>query len=174
MHSIASFESITVRTAHYFTLKNMFRDTDLRLLFDSGASYSVIGINNVYGAIDEGTEELFLEILKDEIIKQNISMRENALKTATGDVVETYPCVLHQAVIGASAPLDFYFELAHVNVEEPVLGRSFSDDCAYSHSIRGKIRITGILDNPSFELYKSYNVLDWNKVMARYYGENDK
>ena len=45
MHSIASFESITVRTAHYFTLKNMFRDTDLRLLFDSGASYSVIGIN---------------------------------------------------------------------------------------------------------------------------------
>ena len=51
---------------------------------------------------------------------------------------------------------------------------SFSDDCAYSHSIRGKIRITGISDNPSFELYKSYNVLDWNKVMTRYYGENDK
>ena len=167
----ASFESDIIKTAHFFTLRNMFNDTYIRLLFDTGATFSVIGINNILDSLDESTHDAFKQILYDEITKQGISKRGYPLRTATGKALDVYPCVLHDALIGSATPFEFYFELTESHLEEPILGRSYSDDCAYSHSIQGKIRINGIADKPGYRLYASVNVLDFTSVMARYYKE---
>ena len=103
----ASFESDIIKTAHFFTLRNMFNDTYIRLLFDTGATFSVIGINNILDSLDESTHDAFKQILYDEITKQDISKRGYPLRTATGKALEVYPCVLHDALIGSVTPFEF-------------------------------------------------------------------
>ncbi len=174
MGLIASFESDIIKTAHFFNLRNLFVDTNVRLLFDTGATYSVIGINNILDALDEATHNALKQILYEEICKQGVIKRENPLRTATGKALDVYPCVLHNAIIGSVTPFDFYFELTEDHLEEPILGRSYSDDCSYSHGIQGKIRITGITDNPGYRLYAKTNVLVFNTIMDRYYAETSK
>ena len=169
MGLIASFESDIIKTAHFFNLRNMFPDTNIRLLFDTGATYSVIGINNILDSLDESTHNALRRILYEEICRQGIKKRDNPLRTATGKALDVYPCVLHNALIGSVTPFDFYFELTEDHLEEPILGRSYSDDCAYSHSIQGRIRISGIEDKPGYRLYAKTAVLDFNTVMDRYY-----
>ncbi len=167
----ASFESDIIKTAHFFNLRNMFTDTYVRLLFDTGATYSVIGINNILDSLEESTHNSLKQILYEEINKQGIMKRDYPLRTATGKALDVYPSVLHDALIGSVTPFDFYFELTEDHLEEPILGRSYSDDCAYSHAIQGKIRITGVSDNPGYRLYAKTSVLDFNRVMDRYYAE---
>ena len=171
MGLIASFESDIIKTAHFFTLRNMFTDTYVRLLFDTGATYSVIGVNNILDSLEESTHEDFKKILYEEIISQGVSKRDYPLKTATGKALDVYPCVLQNALIGSVTPFDFYFELTEAHLEEPILGRSYSDDCAYSHGIQGRIRISGIVDNPGHRLYAKTHVLNINSIMDRYYSE---
>lgn len=169
MALIASFESDIIKTAHFFNLRNMFADTYIRLLFDTGATYSVIGINNILESLEEPTHNALKRILYEEICKQGIAKRDYPLRTATGKALDVYPCVLHNAIIGSVTPFDFYFELTEDHLEEPILGRSYSEDCMYSHGIQGKIRISGIADNPGYRLYAKTDVLDFNIVMDRYY-----
>ena len=171
MALIASFESDIIKTAHFFTLRNLFADTYVRLLFDTGATYSVIGINNILDSLEESTHDTLKQVLYDEIKTQGITKRDFPLRTATGKALDVYPCVLHNAIIGSVIPFDFYFELTEEHLEEPILGRSYSDDCSYSHSIQGKIRISGISDTPAYQLYSKIKVLDFSSVMKRYYDE---
>lgn len=72
MGLIASFESDIVKTAHFFNLRNMFVDTNVRLLFDTGATFSVIGINNILDSLDESTHNTLKQILYEEICKQGV------------------------------------------------------------------------------------------------------
>ena len=86
MDLIASFSSQRVRTFQFFKLRGILDDDTLTFLFDTGAAYSVIGINNLIPSKSnhESDEQLLAleKIIRDEIKKQGVSERAQRLKSA--------------------------------------------------------------------------------------------
>lgn len=49
-----------------------------------------------------------------------------------------------------------------------LLGGSFIDDCGYSHAINSSINITAIKERAGESYYNECNVLDFDRVVAKY------
>ena len=82
--------------------------------------------------------------------------------------VTTYPCVSHGISIEGTNERDFYFDFSFEDVSLPLLGTSFSDDCAYSHTINGTLTVTGMKKDAGMHYYEGRNVLDFDKVTSKF------
>ena len=96
------------------------------------------------------------------------SFNAHKIKTSYNQAIETYPCVSHSVSVENAGEIDFYFDFSFQNISLPLLGTSFTDDCAYVHSINGDLIITGMKNSIGAGYYKSCNSLDFDKVMARF------
>lgn len=167
MDLIASFNAHKVRTSHFLTVDGILKDGVLHFLFDTGAVVSLIGLNSFFTDDEYALKQSFEKIICDEIASQGISARSESYKTATNQIVTTYPCVSHGVSIEGSTPRDFYFDFSFSDVSLPLLGSAFTDDCAYSHTIGGNLTISGMKDIPAFEYYKDYSVLEFDEVIKK-------
>lgn len=175
MDLIASFSSQRVRTFQFFKLRGILDDDTLTFLFDTGAAYSAIGINNLIPSKSnhESDEQLLAleKIIRDEIKKQGVSERAQRLKSANNIDIITYPCVSRGVSIEGSKQTDFYFDLAlsdYINL--PLLGSNFTDDCNYTHKINGQIIVSGMKDSPGAESYYGIKTLDFSGIKKGYIG----
>ena len=109
---------------------------------------------------------MYKQILKGEISSQNVDIRRH--KVANNQVIESYPCICHHVSIQGLEEMDFYFDITFSEMNSPLLGGSFIDDCAYTHSINSNINITAIKDHAGKEYYTGYNLLEFDKVVAEY------
>ena len=172
MHSIASFSSERIRIANFFVIKGLLGRVNPFFLFDTGAACSLVGVNSFFSKDDGGNyspdKEIFERILKEEIALQGIPARDDNLKTANNQPITAYPCICHDVKIQDVSLNAFYFDISFEDVNLPLLGFSFSDDCAYSHSINGHIVINGMKTSPAEDFYKRNKLLDFDKVRSRY------
>ena len=169
MCSVASFNSRKVHLSHYFRVEGLIDNEILSFLFDTGASYTVVGVNNLFAASpDNSNIDLFRTCLSEEIAIQNIEERANPLRVANKDYIQTFPCVSHNVSVEGTPRIDFYFDLSLDDISLPLLGSSYIDDCAWSNSIKGKIVVTGIADNPGAAAYAGTKVLDFDRVLQKY------
>ena len=168
MDLIASFSAHKVRTSHFLTVDGITDDGVLHFLFDTGAAVSLIGINSLFQDDEKDKIETFRRIVESEIESQNVIPRSNDLKTVTKQNVTTYPCVSHGISIEGTKQMDFFFDLSLEDISIPLLGSTFTDDCAYNHTINGILMITGMKDKAGSEYYNGYNVLDFDVVMRKY------
>ena len=168
MDLIASFSAHKIKTSHFLTVDGILKDKVLYFLFDTGAAYSLIGSNSLFSDNEAENKETFEKFLKDEISAQKISPRKKILKTANNQSITTYPCVSHDVSIEGVNGFDFYFDYSFDNISLPLLGTSFSDDCAYSHSINSTLTITSIKDNAGSSYYKDYGVLEFDMATEKF------
>lgn len=168
MDYVASISAFKVETSHFLAVEGILKDEMLSFLFDTGAAVSLISPNSLFGAGEEESRIRFEQIVKSELAAQRVDAWEKTYKTANNQDVNTYPCVSHGVSIGGSKQMDFYFDFTFDDVNLPLLGTAFSDDCSYSHTINGSLVITGMKDNPGFSFYSGRNVLDFDVVMEKY------
>ena len=169
MDLIASISSQKINTFNFFTVHGILGDDDLIFLFDTGAICPVVGVNSFFRkSISNNDMSILEQILREEISAQRIVSRPVPLKTANSQEVTTYPCVCHHVSIENTAERDFYFDLSFDDISIPLLGSSFIDDCAYSHAINGNINITGLKPQAGADYYSGRNVLDFDKVAAKF------
>ena len=172
MDLMGSFSSRRLNIFNFFYVYGMLDDNGLVFLFDSGAICPVVGVNNFFDKGADIENRAILEnILKEEISRQNISPRPIPLKAANSQEVETYPCICNGVSIENTAELDFYFDISFEDISIPLLGSSFIDDCAYNHAINGNVNITSMKEDVGKSYYTGYNLLDFNKVVARFENE---
>ena len=168
MDLIASFSSQKLKRFNFFTIRGMFEERDVFFLFDTGASLPVVGVNSFFrkDGDDYPPEKYqFEDFLRKRIASFGILPRDVPLKTATKQDVESYPCVCHNVTMDSVTIKEFYFDIAFDEVNIPLLGTSFSDDCGYSHAISGNIIISGMKTNPGDGDYLGLTVLDFNKAV---------
>ena len=172
MDLIASFSSKKINISNFFVIKGLLGDISPLFLFDTGAACSVVGVNSFFSKDENGlyssNKETFEKILNDEISIQNIRPRDDDLKTANGQRIKAYPCICHDVMIQGITLNSFYFDISFEEVNIPLLGCSFSDDCAYSHSINGHIDISGMKSNPGEDFYKKNSLINFDIVRSRY------
>lgn len=169
MDLIASFSSQKVNAFNFFVLHGILGDDDLIFLFDTGAICPVVGVNSFFrkGKTDLNQDTL-AQILQNEINAQGVLSRPVPLKTANSQEITTYPCVCHHVSIENTAERDFYFDISFDDISIPLLGSSFIDDCAYSHAINGNLNITGMKPQAGASYYSGRNILDFDKVAAKF------
>ena len=172
MDLIASFSSQRISIANFFIITGLLGDISPFFPFDTGAACSIVGVNSFFGKDRKGNYSAnkiaFERILKEELDSLGILPRDDGLKTANGQTITAYPSVCHNIKIHDITLDSFYFDISFDDVNTPLLGCSFSDDCAYSHSINGHINITGMKNNPGEEFYKNNTLLDFDIVRKRY------
>lgn len=172
MDLIASFSSQKVERFNFFILRGLMGDSGLFFLFDTGAICPVIGVNSFFVRNDNpdysSNVAALTKILQDEIKTQKILARPKPLKTANNQSVTTYPCVCHKVSISNTPERDFYFDISLDEINIPLLGSSFIDDCAYSHAINGNIIITGIKEQAGAEYYKGLNILEFDDIAIKF------
>ena len=144
MDLIASFSAHKIKTSHFLTVDGILKDDE------------------------EEKKVTFKNILKDEITAQGIAPRTKPLLAANNQIVTTYPCVSHGVSIEGTSESDFYFDFSLQDVSLPILGTSFTDDCAYTHSINGNLTITGMRRNAGAGYYIGCKVLDFDVVMTKF------
>lgn len=169
MDLIASFSSQKINAFNFFMIRGIFSNNSLFFLFDTGAACPVVGINNFFD--EEGgthNRSIFEHVLRKEISSQKIIPRPIPLKTANNQPITTYPCVCHHVSIQNTAEQDFYFDLSFDDISIPLLGNSFIDDCAYSHTINGKLSITGMKPHAGTDYYSGRNVLDFDEAVTKF------
>ena len=172
MDLIASFNSHKVRTFHFFRISGILKDEVLSFLFDTGAACSIVGVNNlVPGVAGDSTvvRQELERILMEEIRQQEVETRVESFRTASNDEIISYPCVCHNTSIEGSKSIDFYFDISMQEVNLPILGSNFLDECSYTHTIDGNVVISAIKPNPGSKPYLDRNLLNFNKVMDRYH-----
>ena len=171
MDLIASFSSQKVDTFHFFLITGLLGDDDLAFLFDPGAVCPLIGVNCFFRKDKDATARKRLEkIVHDELTVQNVPPRSVPLKAANSQKVVTFPCVCHNVSIENTARREFFFDLSFDEISIPLLGSSFTDDCAYRHSINGNLDITGIKADAGARYYKGTKVLNFDVVATKYEG----
>lgn len=169
MDLIASFSSQTVRSFHFFKLKGLIHNQIMNFLFDTGAAFSVIGVNHLLKP-GQHTDEVKKQLLREAFIKeskrQGIKERGENLRAANNAMIVTYPCICHGVSIEGAAEMDFCFDFALSDINLPLLGGSFMNDCTYSHSIDGSVIVSGMKDNPGMGLYRNIPVVDFNRAVS--------
>ena len=70
--------------------------------------------------------------------------------------------------IEGTAERDFYFDFSFSDISLPLLGTSFSDDCAYNHAVNGSLNITSMKQQAGEGYYTGENVLDFDKVVEKF------
>ena len=168
MDFIASFSSQKVNNFHFFLIHGLIGKDDLAFLFDTGAACSVVGVNNLFrkGADPSGRMNAFEKLLRYKLISHAIPPRP--MKTANRQEVTTYPCVSHQVSIADTEKRDFYFDISFDEINIPLLGSSFIDDCAYHHAISGNLCITSIKEQAGSSFYNGRNTLDFDMVVTEF------
>ena len=169
MDLIASFSSQKINTFNFFDIYGILGKGNHVFLFDTGAACPVIGVNCFFKKGKDIGNKIKLEsLIKSELSSQNVSPRSIPLKSANSQEVETYPCVCHNVSIEHTADFDFYFDISFDEISIPLLGSSFTDDCAYNHTINGHLNITGMRNSPGADYYRGYNILDFDIVARRF------
>ena len=168
MDLIASFNAHKVKTSHFLTVDGILKEGVLYFLFDTGAVCSLIGLNSLFSDDEQEKKAAFARILKNELSAQQVKSRSESLRTANNQKVTTYPCVSHGISIEGTNERDFYFDFSFEDVSLPLLGTSFSDDCAYSHTINGTLTVTGMKKDAGMHYYEGRNVLDFDKVTSKF------
>ena len=168
MDLIASFNAHKIQTSFFLTVDGILKEGVLYFLFDTGAVCSLIGLNSLFPDDETARKDAFTRIIKDELVAQHVSSRPESLRTANNQEVTTYPCLKRGVSIEGTAKRDFYFDFSFDEVSLPLLGTSFSDDCAYSHAINGNINITGIKEQAGAEYYKGLNILEFDDIAIKF------
>ena len=83
----------------------------------------------------------------------------------------SYPCVCHNASIENTEKWDFYFDISFDEINLPLLGSCFTDDCNYNHPINDQLIITEIKERTDSQYYQGYCVLNFDIVAAKYESE---
>lgn len=168
MDLIASFNAHKVHTSFFVTIDGILKEGVLYFLFDTGAVCSLIGLNSLFADDETEKKAIFADILKQELSSQQINPRSELLRTANNQEVTTFPCVSHNVSIEGAEGRDFYFDFSFDEVSLPLLGTSFSDDCAYHHTINGSLTITGMKADAGCRYYAGRKVLDFDNIVAKY------
>lgn len=168
MDFIASFNAHKVRTSFFLTVDGILKEGILYFLFDTGAVCSLIGLNSLFP--DDAVEKkyIFKKIIEEELHSQHVEPRLESLRTANNQVVTTYPCLKKGVSIEGTANRDFYFDFSFSDISLPLLGTSFSDDCAYNHAVNGSLNITSLKQQAGAGYYTSQNILNFDKVVERF------
>ena len=169
MDLIASFSSQTVRSFHFFKLRGLIHNQIMSFLFDTGAAYSVVGINHLLKPgqyTDENKKQQLREAFIEESKRQGIKERSERLRTVNNAMIVTYPCICHGVSIEGAAEMDFCFDFSLSDINLPLLGGSFMNDCTYSPSINGSVIVSGMKDNPGMSLYRNVPVVDFNLAVS--------
>lgn len=177
MDLIASFHSHKIKKFHFFSVNGLLPDREnLFFLFDTGAVCPVIGINSFFDRENNPNyqkEKNAMEMLvREELSIQCVKARPKPLKAANNQEVQTYPCACRDVSISNASKMAFYFDISFDEISIPLLGSSFIDDCAYTHSIAGNLNITGIREKAGADFYTGVNILDFNKVMNRFQADS--
>ena len=168
MQSLASFSTIKARKSYYVRVKNFRRDTEeLFFQFDTGAALSLIGLNTI---CDKSIEDqnILRNIILKEINENGIEAHQDSPKTVTEEEVIVYPCRLDGVSIMGTTAVCLYFYIFLGNVNMPLLGYDYVDDCCYRHSIGGNIEVMAIADNVGRKHYPQ-KIINFNKVLDEYY-----
>lgn len=168
MQSLASFSASRVGRAYFIETNGFRRDgTNLVFQFDTGASMSIIGLNSICDGSDE--KECLKDILENHISAFDKTSFDNATaKTVTLEEVVAYPCVISDISMMGVRIKKLFFHVVLGDINLPLLGFDFSDDCAYHHSINGDIDILAMTDMPGSKWYKR-EVIDFDRVLDEYY-----
>ena len=168
MQSLGSFSTIKARKSYFVRVKDFRRDTEeIYFQFDTGASLSLIGLNTICDDSDTN-KEILRKIILREIVKNGVDSHQDSPKTVTEEEVTVYPCMLEGVSIMGTAPITMYFYIYLGNVNMPLLGYDYVDDCSYRHSIGGNIEITAVAENVGKKYYPE-RILDFNAILEEYY-----
>ena len=169
MDLIASFSSHTVRSFHFFKIKGLIRNQIMSFLFDTGAAYSVIGVNHLIEPghhADEDRKHRLRDLFIEEATRQGIKERSERLRAANNTAIVTYPCKCSDVSIEGTPPIDFFFDFSLGDINLPLLGGCFMNDCAYNHGIEGSVIVTGMRNNPGMELYRNIPTVDFAQAIS--------
>ena len=166
MESIASFSLKKGAHAYFEYVRNFRRDNDEMLFhFDPGAGFSMIGLNTIAENDDEKT--ILKSILQKTILEDQVVPYKNPMKTVTKEELTVYPCKKSGVYIGGVRLEYFYFHIVLSDINNPLLGFDYSDDCYYVHNIGGNIEIIGVASNAGERFYPE-KVLDFDTILYRF------
>lgn len=168
MPSLDSFSAIRAGRSYLVSVRNIRQDQEyVYFQFDTGAAMSLIGLNTICDR-DAVRQQRLKDILLEEIDGNAIHPLSEAPRTVTEESVTLYPCRLDGVSIMNTREITFFFCIYLGNVNMPLLGYDYLDDCTYHHLAGGNIEVTGI-KNGVGERYYSGPLIDFKLVLERYY-----
>ena len=169
MPSVASFSAALHGSLNYFYISGIFDSSEIMFLFDTGATYSTIGVNSFFkGDGYEDEKQEFINLLTTAIDENGVLKRPGGVKTATEEIITTYPCISHGVSLQGMPEIDFYFDICPGNFGRALLGTSFSHECVYHHTMMGNISITAMKDDVGKSFYTGYKVLEFDSIVDKF------
>lgn len=137
-------------------------DTDtIFLKFDTGAINTVIGIRVLFEYLSKNDFNKLLEALKESGIEAE------SFKSASGNELLGYPCVVHNVEISGEHFENFCFYLI-INSDRNIalLGDDFISHCDFKHKKQGDIIISDFEDASMYESFRrGSKVLELNEIV---------
>ena len=169
MESIASFSLTKGNHGYFVFVKNFRKERDEILIhFDPGAGFSMIGLNTI--TQNDREKEILKDIIIRRMSEESIKPYDYPVKTVTKEEVIIYPCRISDIEIGETHRDKFYFHLFLGDINNPLLGFDYSDDCYYIHRMGGDIEVIAVSDKAGEKNYPD-KVLDFDKVLELFYKE---
>ena len=90
----------------------------------------------------------------------------------TQEKVEMYPCRYQGVSVSGTNPGTFYFYIYPGNINMPLLGFDYLDDCSFHHGIGGSLIVNAIAENAGKRFYPE-KLLDFNIIMEKFKKERE-
>lgn len=168
MQSLGSFSAKHVGKAYMVEVEHFRRDDEsLFFQFDTGAHTSLIGLNSICD--DNGkNRDILNNLVCREITQIGILFQKPNSRTVTKEEVELYPCCISGISIMGTGSRKLYFHIYLGDINLPLLGFDFIDDCSIRHSRNGDMEIIAVPDDAGRRFYPG-KVIDFDKILDEYY-----
>ncbi len=168
MESVHSFNAATLGKAYGVYIHDLHPDGDAMLFhIDSGASFTFLGLNCFCDEEDTSDYALLKSVIEDEITKGGYESVKHSASTATKEQVEMYPCKYDGVSVAGTLPITLYFCIYLGDIDMPLLGFDYIDDCSYHHTIGGELMINAVAQNVGKRFYPD-DVIDFNRILDVY------
>ena len=173
MRSIVSYEPVSSFTLIKYGKSYLVRVSNLRpdvksiyFQFDSGSSVTLIGLNTICDN-DEERKNILKDIILEKVAQKGVSEHTITAQTVTRERITLYPCKCEGISIFNTIPKTLYFYVFLGDVNKPLLGFDYIDDCTCHHTVGGDFVILTVADDAGKRFYPE-KILDFGEILEEY------
>ena len=134
---------------------------------DAGSAYTLLGLNSFYHPKKSMEYDLLKKIIAEEIEGGGYESVKHSGITVTQEKVELYPCRYQGVSVSSTNPGTFYIYIYLGDVDTPLLGFDYLDDCSFHHGIGGNLIVNAIAENVGKRFYPE-KLLDFNIILEKF------
>ena len=171
MDYVNSFSAMKAKRAYMVFVYDFHPDgTAMLFQVDTGASVTLAGLNSFCHPDKKEDYILLKKIIEEAIEEGEFHHVKRSASTATKEEVEMYPCKYVGVSVSGTKPITLYFHIFLGDVNMPLLGFDYIDDCSLNHSVGGNLVVNAIAEHVGRRFYPE-KVIDFNAILERFQKE---